>query len=250
MKDGVFETPGHLELWHDYYVKKSVGIDDVLDRLERDGFNATMDAPVNFYYERLMQRNPEALVILNLRKGGGAAWAASFHSSVFLIIPLLRRAPFRWFSTANLQSEFFDSMFRQDMGVPLDPSTGVPELGGMVESYEPWNRGVESSVPKSRLLKFHVQDGWAPLCRFLSPVSPEVRANCDQVLERGEPFPHVNDTAFIQRVVAFMRILCLAAEVMIPGVLVAAVIAAGTKTLVRMRRGSPRPVTSLKPKVF
>lgn len=42
---------------------------------------------------------------------------------------------------------------------------------------------IRGLVPKERLLEWTVDEGWAPICRFLEKEIPE------------EPFPHVNDAA-------------------------------------------------------
>lgn len=46
MKDGVMETPGHLDMWHDLYAG-SVSFDDVLNDMAAYGFNATCDVPTS-----------------------------------------------------------------------------------------------------------------------------------------------------------------------------------------------------------
>jgi hypothetical protein len=140
-------------------------------------------------------------------------------------------------------------MFLQDMEVLLDSLTGFPEIEGLEESYDRWNRRVKASVAKPGLLKFHVQDSWGPLCEFLSPMSAKGKANCDQVLDRGEPFPHVKDMTFIQSIVAFMKILCLVEVVAIAATLVTVAVAAGSKALALMHRRSFRSETALVPKV-
>jgi hypothetical protein len=212
MVEGAMESPGHLDLWHKYYVKRSISIDRVFDRIERDGFNATMDAPANFHYEVLLRRNPQALVILNVRKGGAQEWADSFFSTVFRFPPLLKRAPFRWFSKPAMMFEFLSEMNRE-LGAPVDPRTGLPDRDAMAALYEPWNARVRAAVPESQLLEFRVQDGWEPLCRFLSPRSAAVvEKNCREVLQSGEPFPRVNDSALIRRVVAALGLICSVVE--------------------------------------
>ncbi len=61
-------------------------------------------------------------------------------------------------------------------------------MSGGVESassyYDRWLREVSRSVPASRLLIHRPEDGWGPLCRFLSlPEPPELL-----------PYPRVNAT--------------------------------------------------------
>lgn len=58
-----------------------------------------------------------------------------------------------------------------------------------------WEREVIATVPKDRLLKFHVKDGWGPLAQFVGAQTPP----------ESEPFPRVNDKAQFQWA---MNLLC------------------------------------------
>jgi hypothetical protein len=82
----------------------------------------------------------------------------------------------------------------------------------MAEAYDRWTEHVKATVPADQLLEFYAQDGWEPLCRFLSSVSAEVEANCREVLASGEPYPHVNDTGFIRRMAAGVGAVCYFVE--------------------------------------
>ena len=195
----ILETPGHLDLWHDYYVMKSVTLDLLIDRITQDGFNATMDAPLNYHYQHLMERYPEALVILSLRKDGAEGWVKSMFDSVFLIHPILRRPPLSWFPRAKSLREFFAAMNRE-LNVPLNEAN-LPKRQDLVPEYDRWARHVQETVPPEKLLVFYPQDGWKPLCDFLAPLSVEVERNCQKILGSGEPYPHANDKAFIKRLV-------------------------------------------------
>jgi Sulfotransferase domain len=209
--EGVLETPGHVDLWHAYYHLKSITIDDVLDRIEADGFNATLDGPTNFFFQRQFERNPQAKVILTLRKGGADSWVKSMHESVLRFHPLLRRAPFRWIPRIKKQGQFFAAM-NKDLGVPVEGPENMPVRETMAPAYDDWTNHVQSTVPADRLLVFYAQDGWEPLCRFLSPLAKEIESNCETVLASGEAYPHVNDTVFIQRLVAGLNVVCTVVE--------------------------------------
>lgn len=56
-----------------------------------------------------------------------------------------------------------------------------------VKFYKEWVEEVKKTVPKEKLLVFEPKDGWGPLCEFLNVSTPE------------GPFPHVNDTASINK---------------------------------------------------
>ena len=66
-------------------------------------------------------------------------------------------------------------------------------------SYERHYAHVRSLVPKDRLLEYHVQDGWEPLCKFLHVDHPEIE------------FPRGNDTkAMNKRLEVFLLMTCMA----------------------------------------
>ena len=209
MKEGVFETPGHLDLWNAFLVQKSITIDNVIDRITQDGFNATADVPINFYYELLMRRYPDARVVLTLRKDGSEGWV---YESVFLFQPLLKRIPFRWMPGFIKQREFLDSVGWGGCMMNNTPCRSghglLPVRELLAAEYDRWNEQVKSIVPEDKLLEFYAQDGWEPLCQFLSPLSPEIEDNCKRVLESGEPYPHVFERATIQRIVFTMNLFC------------------------------------------
>lgn len=208
MKEGVFETPGHLDLWHEFLVQKSITIDQVIDRITQDGFNATADVPINVYYEPLMRRYPDARVILTLRKDGAEGWVKSMSESVFLFQPLLKRVPFRWIPRFIKQSEFLAAMGWGCMNTPVNPDTGLPVRDLMAAEYDRWTEQVKATVPEDKLFVFYAHDGWEPLCQFLSPLSPVIQDNCKRVLDSGEPYPHVWEKETIQRAVFTMNLLC------------------------------------------
>ena len=57
------------------------------------------------------------------------------------------------------------------------------------------NQQVKETIPAGRLLVFEVKEGWQPLCTFLDVPVPD------------QPFPHVNDTAEMQRRILIVKCL-------------------------------------------
>lgn len=209
--EAVLQTPGHVDLWHAFYHQQRITIDDVLDRIEADGFNATLDAPTNYFFEHQLARNPSAKVILTLRNGGADSWVKSMHESVLLFHPLIQRVPFRWMPRMKRQSQLFQAI-NMALGVPVVGPAKIPARESMADAYDRWTEHVKSTVPTDQLLVFYAQDGWEPLCEFLAPVSHVVEANCREVLTSGEPYPHVNDTVFIRRMAAGLGAACYLVE--------------------------------------
>ena len=54
---------------------------------------------------------------------------------------------------------------------------------------------VKKTIPSDKLLIYHVNKGWGPLCEFLNVAVPEI------------PFPKVNDTAEMLRKFAIIKSL-------------------------------------------
>lgn len=52
--------------------------------------------------------------------------------------------------------------------------------------YNQWVEQVKATVPKEKLLVFHVKEGWKPLCEFLDRPIPD------------QPFPRTNDSKEFQ----------------------------------------------------
>ena len=73
-----------------------------------------------------------------------------------------------------------------DVGAELSDVDGVA-------AFQRHSEAVTAGVPAERLLVFDVREGWQPLCAFL------------EVLVPAEPFPHLNDTDWIQRAFEHLR---------------------------------------------
>ena len=56
------------------------------------------------------------------------------------------------------------------------------------------------------------QDGWKPLCEFLSPLSDQVKSNCNAILESGEAYPRVNEMEQVACIVQILDIISTAFE--------------------------------------
>uniref|UniRef100_A0A7R9VTV4 Sulfotransferase domain-containing protein n=1 Tax=Pseudictyota dubia TaxID=2749911 RepID=A0A7R9VTV4_9STRA len=211
MKDGAVETPGHLDLWRTYYARTNggsseatVSIDDILSSMSAEGFNATSDSPACFSYKDQMQRYPNAKVVLTVRgDGDGEAWAESFRGAILEGMDLMRDIPFKWTPMFQQIVEMSRNAFVH-LETQLDPA-GFPVMEELPMAYERWNAKVEEAVPRNKLLIHAPQDGWKPLCDFLSPIYPDVEARCVTILESGEPYPHVNDKFKMQSLYTFLR---------------------------------------------
>ena len=77
----------------------------------------------------------------------------------------------------------------------------IYDFSTQIELYHRHNAFIRQIVPKDRLLEFDPKQGYGPLCEFLNvPVPTDDQGN------RVE-FPHVNDSASMQRGFKFATIL-------------------------------------------
>lgn len=186
----VFRNPDHVPLWRAATRGERVDWERVFG-----GYRSAVDYPEASFYREIMERYPEALVILTVRD------------------------PERWYGSARqtiyLGSEFFDSPFVRLLSRVVPPLRNVRSAVGMAEDliwrrdfggrfedrefamevFRRHNEGVREHVPPERLLVYSVSEGWGPLCDFLGVPVPD------------EPFPRLNDAAAFRR---RMRVMNLA----------------------------------------
>lgn len=131
-------------------------------------YRATTDWPACDFYRELVERYPDAKVILSVRDP--RRWYESVASTIY---PASRRSRS---DRASAWREMVEEMiWRGTFGGRFE------EMDAAIEVFERHNAEVARTVPPERLLEFRVQDGWEPLCGFLGVPVPE------------EPFPHANE---------------------------------------------------------
>jgi len=151
---------------------------------------AAVDAPFCFEYQRAMRVFPNAKVILTVREPEG--WIKSVRSTIFkrpwldpsVLFMLLGLFPTYLGDPRHSQNKWPKLMFAaaaKHKSKMMELQKAVSEDRG-AEFFNEWSKHVEAEVPKDRLLKFHVKEGWGPLCKFLGVPEPDV------------PFPRVNST--------------------------------------------------------
>jgi hypothetical protein len=179
----VFANPDHVAVW------ESAMRGERADwwRIFRE-YRAAVDWPAAAFYEELMERYPDARVILTVRDPD--RWYESARSTIYtvqdvassplfslaaLFVPRLRRLRRAAAMAADLVwTRTFDGRFE--------------DREYAKEVFVSWNREVERRVPAERLLVYEVREGWGPLCEFLGVEAPI-----------GEPFPHLNEGEAFRR---------------------------------------------------
>lgn len=169
----VFPKPGHVAFWKAAHGGKPVTWDDVFG-----DYQAAVDWPTCTFYRELMERYPEAKVLLSVRDP--ERWYESVLSTIYTVNN--QRPPASWLFAAIPQVRRFVRM--------TDAIIWQGTFGGRFENkahalrvYSARIEEVKRTVPPEKLLVFNVKEGWEPLCAFLEVPVPD------------EPFPHLNDAA-------------------------------------------------------
>jgi len=188
---------GHHEIWskvaNDQGLVEKAGLDDAIATMSNLGYNATVDFPTTCVYEELMERYPDALVILSLTSA--EKWADSYTQTIGRTAALHARAPLKYIMPSL-------KWMHVRCSVEHDDDLHISREAAM-RSYSKWEVRVKASVPKQKLLVFSYTDGWAPLCEFLA-VPP---GNCPS--DRGEPYPRaINDREHMMRLFGFLEAVC------------------------------------------
>jgi len=163
----------------------SLGLDVDWDEVF-EGFNAAVDWPSAARYKELMEKYPEAKVILTMRDA--ESWYESTKETIYavsnsvpfiisLLVPRVRN------NMAMVQrlvwQEVFDGRFEN-----------------REHAIEVYNKSIEeviSHVPDDRLLVHSSKEGWEPLCAFLDKPIPD------------QPYPHSNESKVLRRVVTALK---------------------------------------------
>jgi Sulfotransferase domain len=136
---------------------------------------ATVDFPSARFYPTLMERYPDAKVLLSVRSADG--WVKSMRETIWGVY--YGDTVLRHLSDARA---VIDPLWRRYIELMTtmtwDPETGAmagdtqddAEFGRIMER---WNESVKQTVPADRLLVWDPADGWGPLCEFLEVPVPD-----------------------------------------------------------------------------
>lgn len=176
----MFELAEHrdnLDHWEAALRGQTVDWDQIFE-----GYQSTVDFPACVYYAELMEKYPEAKVILTLRES--QSWYQSAYSTILTLRPALSQflkiLAFYPFS-ANARRAWRLAMHNRALIEKNIFQGKVGDKDHVIDVYEEHQRRVIKTVPKDRLLVYDVKEGWPPLCEFLDIAIPEA------------PFPSTND---------------------------------------------------------
>jgi hypothetical protein len=149
--------PARLEHWNRIAAGEQVDWEEVFR-----GYGATVDWPACNYWRELMERYPDAKVILTRRDPD--AWFRSTQATIF---------------SDHIQNEAPPSVVKILTDVV---GKDLKDRERCIAAYERHNASVRAGVAADRFLEFDPKQGWEPLCAFLGVPVPDA------------PFPSVNTT--------------------------------------------------------
>jgi len=181
----------HEKEWCDIMSGKYTD-EEYRDFILRNDYIAGLDSPFCYEYERAMQVFPEAKVVLTVRDPD--SWVKSLSETVMCTFSWIYTPAFifsyifpeyltRWSEDRNLRGWSRNLCHAASDNQTIGRLLGSYYNGTGAQFFEQWTEEVESCVPSDKLLKFHVGEGWEPLCRHLGLPVPDV------------PFPKVNSSA-------------------------------------------------------
>ncbi len=203
----VFAHPEHAEFWISAWRGEQVDWDGVLGDYE-----AAVDWPACTFYEELMERHPDAKVLLSVRDP--ERWYESVRNTIYELSVVVPRHPLYRIGYTLVSL----IVFRRSGGINLvDDIIWQGTFDGRFEDkayamevFSRHNAAVQLRVPTDRLLVYDVKTGWGPLCDFLGVEEPD------------EPFPRTNDTAQMRRRLRGVKAISIA----VPAILTLSIAAA------------------------
>ncbi|MFK8042389.1 sulfotransferase family protein [Congregibacter sp.] len=174
----------HLNQWESALKDETADWDRVFQ-----GYQSTVDFPACVYYAELIEKYPEAKVILTTRESEN--WHQSAINTILTIRPSLRQlikvlACYPFSTEARKTYRF--AIHNRALIENKVFGGKISDKAHVIKVYEAHQQAVKNTVPRDRLLVYDVRDGWDPLCKFLGVSVPST------------PFPSTNDRGDFKKV--------------------------------------------------
>lgn len=170
-------NPKKLKHWKELEESSNTNFEQLFD-----GFQATVDFPGYPYYKILMDKYPDAKVILTKRDVDKwyestlkTVWKAG-PQTVLAKIVLLSKMIFN----TSLREIFLCIKFMRKTYLKKQFNNNFASEANAKAMFFKHIEDVKKHVPENKLLIYEVSDGWQPLCDFLDKPIPD------------EAFPHLN----------------------------------------------------------
>jgi hypothetical protein len=129
-------------------------------------YSAGVDWPISAFWRELAGVNPDAVVVLSVR-ADAETWWQSVDSTI--LVAARHQQPPEYGEWQPLFLELLEQRLTPDWN----------DRHSAMSAYEGHNAAVRDAFAE-RLVEWHADDGWAPLCQALGLPIP------------NEPFPHLN----------------------------------------------------------
>lgn len=175
--EGIFNKPDDAKHWVDLFEKGSTDMDTLFE-----GYQSIVDFPGCLMYKTLLEKYPDAKVVLTLRDAED--WYESAANTVYAVTPKTFRQKFNILKKVVISSRFrkMAKVFRL-----VEKYLWNTHYEGQfqnrektIQKYNDFNEEIRNFVPKGQLLEMDIKEGWGPLCAFLDVPIPDV------------DFPHKN----------------------------------------------------------
>lgn len=172
---------GHLDFWHRVAHEEKGKQHDWSEVFER--YDATVDNPACCVWRELIDRYPDAKVILTLHPGGPEAWHRSTINTIYKLEKLWQVDVIAFFIPRMRKMK---QMCRKLIWDRSHHNT-MDDREQAIARYHEHIEEVQATVPADKLLVYSVDQGWGPLCDFLGRERPDT------------DFPKVNETAAFRK---------------------------------------------------
>ncbi|KAI8059000.1 P-loop containing nucleoside triphosphate hydrolase protein [Gongronella butleri] len=133
-----------------------------------NGYDAAVDFPTCMFYKELLDKNPDAKVILTVRSA--ESWYKSICNTIFSFY-MTDDPP--TFSDDHIGDALKMARHCTFDGVLERDHRNIRNKELMCELFEKHNAEVIKTVPADRLLIMNLGEGWEPLCKFLGKPIPK-----------------------------------------------------------------------------
>ncbi len=120
------------------------------------GYRSAVDWPAAYFWRQLSATYPDAKILLTVRSA--ESWYESMSNTILKVLE---------------SSTDPDSLGLRMVGEGVFGGR-LGDRAHAIAVYERNNAEVQATIPRQRLLTYHLGDGWQPLCRFLDKPIPDV----------------------------------------------------------------------------
>jgi hypothetical protein len=128
-------------------------------------------------------------VILTVRDSPDA-WVKSVSETIATAGKLMKRRPMKWIVPGFANIDY--NIWKRSGNILFDANGDIDKASAS-KAYQEWIEQVKAEIPPQQLLVHNAKQGWPPLCDFLNLQGDKCPSN------RGEKYPHVNDSAGMKR---------------------------------------------------